>query len=287
MFAPFAGGNANQGLRKIGASEGRDGQIVATGLTMAGVERADAATRNILGVRIADMARADALNLLHRSIAERRHVKLAFCNAHTANIAWTDPAFRTALQGFVVLPDGVGVDIAARWLGGAPFAANLNGTDFTPELLRTAPRPLRVALIGGRPGVAERAAATLHDLDNRHAFGPILSGFADGTATSAWLNALDTHPADIILVAMGNPKQEFWIAERLTARHGSVAMGVGALFDFLAGEVTRAPEAIRKLRLEWAWRLALEPQRLFRRYVLGNPLFLLRVLAVKFGIARR
>jgi exopolysaccharide biosynthesis WecB/TagA/CpsF family protein len=86
---------------------------------------------------------------------------------------------------------------------------------------------------------------------------------------------------------MGNPKQEFWIADRLSGRHGALAIGVGALFDFLAGEVKRAPEALRRLRLEWAWRLMLEPQRLFRRYVLGNPLFLLRVLAVKAGVARR
>jgi exopolysaccharide biosynthesis WecB/TagA/CpsF family protein len=57
-----------------------------------------------------------------------------------------------------------------------------------------------------------------------------------------------------------------------------VAFGVGALFDFLAGKVSRAPALVRRVRLEWAWRLILEPKRLFRRYVLGNPLFLLRVV---------
>jgi exopolysaccharide biosynthesis WecB/TagA/CpsF family protein len=287
MFAPFAGGNANQRLGKIEAREGRNGQIVATGLTMAGVQSADPATRNIFGVRVADMARADALAVLHRAIDERRHTRLAFCNAHTANIAWSDAAFRNALETFLVLPDGFGVDIAARWLSGAPFAANLNGTDFTPELLTSAQKPLRVAMIGGRPGMAARAASALRALDGRHEFGPVLDGFAEESAVSAWLASLENRPADIILVAMGNPKQEFWIATRLAARHGVLAIGVGALFDFLAGDVRRAPPMLRKLRLEWVWRLALEPQRLFRRYVLGNPLFLMRLLALKLGIARR
>ncbi len=254
---------------------------------MAGMEHGDAARRDILGVRVADMSRAGALSLLHRAIDEGRHVRIAFCNAHTANLAWSDAAFRTTLESFLVLPDGVGVDIAAHWLGGAPFAANLNGTDFTPELLRTAPRPLRVALIGGKPGVAGRAAATLARMDSRHAFGPVLHGYADHASVSAWLAELRQRPADVILVAMGNPKQEFWISEHLTASHGALAMGVGALFDFLAGDVRRAPQAMRRLRLEWVWRLALEPGRLFRRYVLGNPLFLLRVSMVKLGLARQ
>jgi exopolysaccharide biosynthesis WecB/TagA/CpsF family protein len=241
----------------------------------------------IHGVRIADLTRPEALAMLHRAIAAERHLKLAFCNAHTANTAWTNAEFRNSLNRFTVFPDGSGVDLASRWLRGRPFAANLNGTDFTPELIRSAPRPLRIALIGGRPGVAERAAAALSAMDPRHAISPVLHGFPEAGDILAWLDSLRAAPADIILVAMGNPKQEMWIDAHLTADHGRLAIGVGALFDFLAGEVSRAPEWVRRMRLEWVWRLMLEPKRLFRRYVLGNPLFLLRVLMVKTGIARR
>jgi exopolysaccharide biosynthesis WecB/TagA/CpsF family protein len=245
------------------------------------------ASRDILGVTVLDPGRKAALDIMHRAISARRHVKLAFCNAHTANTAWRDDVFQHALQGFTVLPDGVGVDMAARWLSGRRFEANLNGTDFVPALLASSPAPLRVAMIGGKPGVAERAAQSLSRIDPRHRFGPTLHGFADASATQAWLAALAKAPVDVILVAMGNPRQELWIAENVTSAHGTIAIGVGALFDFAAGDVSRAPEIVRRLRLEWAYRLAQEPRRLFKRYVVGNPLFMIRVLAVKLGIAAR
>jgi exopolysaccharide biosynthesis WecB/TagA/CpsF family protein len=259
---------------------------VAVDLAMGKAEEPGAKERDILGVQVADMTRADALARIARTVDARGHLRIAFCNAHTANTAHADVAFHRVLGRFLVLPDGVGVDIAARWLDGASFKANLNGTDFVPELLRTAVRPLRIALIGGRPGVAERAASALSVLGPGHSVTTILDGFAGAAAEADWLASLVTHPADIALVAMGNPRQELWIDANLDSRHAAVAIGVGALFDFLAGEVARAPAAVRGLRLEWLWRLMLEPRRLFRRYVLGNPLFLLRVLAARRGMPR-
>jgi len=95
---------------------------------------------------------------------------------------------------------------------------------------------------------------------------------------SALIEAIRASGATLLLVALGNPAQELWIGRHLAATGVQVAFGVGALFDFLAGEVSRAPAFVRRTRLEWAWRLMLEPKRLFRRYVLGNPLFLMRVM---------
>jgi exopolysaccharide biosynthesis WecB/TagA/CpsF family protein len=100
------------------------------------------------------------------------------------------------------------------------------------------------------------------------------------------LALLKGQPVDLLLVAFGNPRQEIWIAERITHEHAHLAIGVGALFDFLAGEVQRAPRWLRAARLEWAYRLMLEPARLWRRYVLGNPAFLLRVLRQKRAMPR-
>jgi exopolysaccharide biosynthesis WecB/TagA/CpsF family protein len=213
---------------------------VAIGMSIsAGIEPARVG-RDILGVCIADMTRAEALALIHHAILARRHLKVAFCNAHTANTAHDDAMARAALARFTVLPDGVGVDMASKLLFGAPFRANLNGTDFVPDVLAHAPRPLSVALIGGRPGVAARAAERLAALGSGHGIGPILDGFAGPEAEARFLAALEAKPADVILVAMGNPRQELWIDARLTGDHGAVAIGVGALFDFLAGEVSRA-----------------------------------------------
>jgi exopolysaccharide biosynthesis WecB/TagA/CpsF family protein len=243
-------------------------------------------TRDILGIAITDMSRAEARHILHQAMNAGRHLKLAFCNAHTANVAATDDAYRELLRRFLILPDGHGVDIASRWLYGRPFSANLNGTDLVPNLLLSAPRPLRVAMIGGRPGIAERAALAFLARDDRHWIGPVLHGYASVEEQADWLTSLEHNPVDIVLVAMGNPRQEMWIAENLGPRHCALAIGVGALFDFAAGEVRRAPTFVRRYRLEWLYRLLQEPQRLFGRYVLGNPLFLLRVASARLGLIR-
>jgi exopolysaccharide biosynthesis WecB/TagA/CpsF family protein len=245
-----------------------------------------ASTRSIFGVAVQDCPEAAAIAMLDEAIAAGGHVKLAFLNAHGANIAWSDASFRRTLSSFVVLPDGVGVDIAAGVLTGGKFTANLNGTDFIPRLIRETTRPLRIALYGGRPGVAEHAAAALAALAPRCSFGPIAHGYGDREAERRFLAGLSAAPVDLLLVALGNPLQERWIAANVDQGHAAVAAGVGALFDFLAGEVSRAPESWRRLRLEWLYRLMMEPRRMFRRYVLGNPLFLLRVALVKIGARR-
>ena len=92
--------------------------------------------------------------------------------------------------------------------------------------------------------------------------------------------------ADVVLVAMGNPLQEKWLADHLEATGCRLGFGVGALFDFLSGEAVRAPLWVRSARLEWFYRLIREPGRLWRRYVLGNPAFLMRVIGQWLSGAR-
>lgn len=238
-------------------------------------------TRKICGAEIAPLTRPAAISLLRRFIRMGGHAKVAFANAHFVNLAARDAEFRSAMNHFVVLPDGVGVDMAARFLYGACFPANLNGTDFIPYFLRQHGGSLRVALVGARPGVAEKAAATLATLAPQHRYLALADGFMTPEQEAQVLATLAENPVDVLLVAMGNPLQEKWIARHISARHARVAFGVGALFDFLAGEVVRAPKWVRQARLEWVWRLGQEPTRLWRRYLLGNPAFLLRVLRQK------
>jgi exopolysaccharide biosynthesis WecB/TagA/CpsF family protein len=241
------------------------------------------ARRDIGGIAIAAISHATALATLLDCLARRRHLKLAFCNANLFNIAADDPGLRRVLGGFLIFPDGVGVDIAARLLHGSTFPANLNGTDFTPALLAAAPQALRVGLVGGRPGIAERAATRLAQEHPRHVFEVLGHGFFDANEEAQILARLEANPPDILLVAFGNPLQERWISEKLTGRHCTVAAGVGAFFDFMAGEVARAPLAIRRLRLEWVYRLWLEPARLWRRYVVGNAIFLMRIARLRLA----
>ena len=97
------------------------------------------------------------------------------------------------------------------------------------------------------------------------------------------LERIEALRPDILLVAMGVPRQEFWIAKNITPRHCTLPMAVGALLDFLSGTVPRAPAWMRRLRLEWVFRLIIEPGRLWRRYILGNPVFLARVVRQKLS----
>ncbi|OQM75246.1 WecB/TagA/CpsF family glycosyltransferase [Manganibacter manganicus] len=240
--------------------------------------------RKILGVAVANIERAEALDLLERRIKERRFTKLGFLNAHGANLATTNPDFASALQDFLILPDGVGVDIAAKLLYGVPFRANLNGTDFVPALLRFATPPITVGLLGASRCNVEAAADKLKIVAPQHRYPVMHDGFFSPADEPGILRQLAEVRPDILLVAMGMPRQELWMARHLDQRHCTVAIAVGALFDFLAGAVPRAPKWVRRLRLEWVFRMGLEPKRLWRRYVLGNPLFLARVAIQKlFG----
>lgn len=238
--------------------------------------------RTVLGIKVTSPGWREAIDMLTGMLRDRKFTKVTFLNAHNANIAATDPAFAQALDDFLVLPDGVGIDIASKLLYGASFPANLNGTDFIPALLKAAPSPLTVALLGASPDIAEAAAARLAAMAPRHRIVVIHDGYFPADEEPAILGRIADLRPDILLVAMGVPRQELWIARNIDARHCTLPIAVGALFDFLSGSVPRAPLWLRRVRLEWIFRLVVEPRRLWRRYLIGNPVFLWRVLRQKF-----
>ena len=161
-----------------------------------------------------------------------------------------------------MLSDGVGVDIAAKLLYGEPFPANLNGTDFIPALLAAEPRPLTIALLGTTRANADAAAAKFSEIAPHHRFIVVHDGYFNAGEEPRILERIEALRPDILLVAMGVPRQEFWIAKNITSRHCTLPIAVGALLDFLSGTVPRAPAWMRSLRLEWVFRLIIEPGRL-------------------------
>ncbi|MER9338173.1 WecB/TagA/CpsF family glycosyltransferase [Mesorhizobium sp. M0293] len=241
--------------------------------------------KTILGISVVAIRWNDAIVLLNRLIAERRFTKVSFLNAHNANIAYTDPVFAEALDDFLILPDGIGVDLAARLLYGAPFPDNLNGTDFVPAFLQASTTPLTVGLLGATRVNAEAASIKLAALAVQHRFVVIHDGYFSAAQQTEIVDRIEELRPDVLLVAMGVPRQELWIERHIDARHCTLPIAVGALLDFLSGSVPRAPLWMRRMRLEWLFRLAVEPGRLWRRYVVGNPLFLLRVVRQRFSHA--
>ncbi|MCT8160094.1 WecB/TagA/CpsF family glycosyltransferase [Pseudoruegeria sp. SHC-113] len=215
--------------------------------------------------------------------------RVCFLNAHCANMAAKNTAYRKALgRADLVLADGIGVELAAR-MKGAQIAENLNGTDLTPRVMReAAARGMSVFLFGGKPGTAERAAEAI----SAAVPGLRIAGTRDGydgaeDATSA-IAAINESGADIVLVAMGVPRQELWMDRFAPLLNAQITIAVGALFDFWAGNVRRAPRPVRAARMEWAWRLAMEPRRMASRYLIGNATFLAHAAkdALKARVAR-
>lgn len=171
----------------------------------------------------------------------------------------------------IIVNDGVGMDIAARMFHGRSFKANLNGTDFTPYLFRESVRPLRVYLLGGRLDVVMKAA-----IHAEQALGQIVVGYCDGyqgMQDPSLIDRINASGAEVLLVAMGNPMQEAWILEHREQLTVPIVSGVGALFDFWAGDKPRAPRYVQRLRLEWLYRLCHEPRRLLRRYTVDVLVF--------------
>lgn len=199
----------------------------------------------------------------------------AFINADCLNQYYANAAYAGLLsQVDFLMPDGIGVAIAARWYG-TPVKANLNGSDLLPKLCRM---PYSIYLLGGSPGVAEKARINLErDYPGVKIAGTDHGFMVDEAAERAAIERINRIRPDILLVGMGVPRQEMWMFRHRNELACKVAIGVGGLLDFASGRIPRAPVWLRRLRLEWAYRLYNEPCRLFRRYVIGNPLFLWRM----------
>lgn len=234
--------------------------------------------RKVFGLPLCDLGWADALDYV-QSLAEARgrQTVLSFLNAHNTNIMLSDAKYRAALSRQLLFPDGVGVNIASRLMIGQSFPANLNGTDFIPALITFLAEPKRIGLIGARPEVLARAAATFAARAPWHEIVPISDGFFDKDDCGDILAKLEAADLDILIVAMGTPLQEVWVDRHLRPEHARLVITAGALFDFVSGRVSRAPATWRRWNLEWLHRLRLEPKRLWKRYVLGIPLFFLNL----------
>ena len=172
----------------------------------------------------------------------------------------------------LIVNDGVGIDIATWLIHKQKFIENLNGTDFTPAFLQAVKDRAQVFLFGAKPGIAEQAAKVLEDAGI--AVVGFKHGYVQAQETQALIEFINSSEANILLVAIGNPAQERWLLEHHRNLRATVLIGVGALLDFLAGDKPRAPALVQKLRMEWFYRLCLEPTRLLRRYTIDIGKFL-------------
>jgi exopolysaccharide biosynthesis WecB/TagA/CpsF family protein len=232
----------------------------------------------LMGVRFDRLSRAEA----HRALAGAFHKgeawKVYIVNAHTLNLAWKDASFRRILNDAdLLLNDGSGAKMASR-LAGKPFPDNLVGTDLTPQLCEIGVREgVGVFLLGGLEGVAQRAGEKLKELVPGLKICGAHHGYFGKAQAMSVVDAINRSGAGILLVAFGNPLQETWIHENAASLRCDLCIGVGGLFDHLAGRLRRAPLWIRRAGIEWVHILLGQPHK-WRRYLIGNPLFVARAL---------
>ena len=228
----------------------------------------------IFGVSFFRGTMANALTQLDKFVQSKQYHHAAFINAHCLNIAYKNREYKQVLNSCsAVFADGIGAKIGAKMLG-YEVEENVNGTDMFPLL---AQKPYRIYLLGGAPGVAAKALEKARALNGKAEFVGCADGFFCDKSEEAVFAEIKALQPDIVLVAMGVPKQEMWINEHLSAFPGCVMIGVGGLLDFVSERIPRAPLWMRKCNIEWCYRLYNEPIRLFKRYIIGNPLFILRV----------
>ncbi len=189
-----------------------------------------------------------------------------------------DVRFRTAYQAAALsLVDGAPVLWASRLLR-TPLPAKVSGSDLVmPLMQRAAERGYRVYFLGGAEGVADLARskleAALPELRIVGTDASRISVDADPGQVDAVVERIRNAQADLVLVALGAPKQELWSYSRTSALSPAVLIGVGASLDFVAGVQKRAPRWMSKVGMEWLYRLAQEPRRLAGRYLLRDPQF--------------
>lgn len=233
---------------------------------------------DVFGIDIANIPLEQALAWIRAATKGKKTSFLAYVNAHCLNVAYADPEFRLLLKkADMIFPDGIGIKIAAHRKG-IRLLANLNGTDLFPHICKIAEEDkLSLYLLGSRPGVADTVASKLCKRYPDLKIAGTHDGYFSRDEEAQIIDDINSGGTDILLVAMGVPEQEKWLARNKDKLNASLVMGVGGLFDFYSDRIQRAPLWVRELSMEWLWRLLQEPGRMWRRYVIGNPLFVSRL----------
>ena len=237
----------------------------------------------MLGVGVDPLTVEELHAEIERLVRGRKRGLVLNANAHCLNLCYEDPALRGFLNGAeVVFCDGAGVMLAARILGGR-IPARITYADWAWQLAAfAATRGFSLYFLGARPGVAQEAARRLKRRYPELEIAGVHHGYFDRSTGSSEnegvVEEINAAAPDILLVGLGMPLQEHWLMENRQRLDVGVALTGGAVFDYVSGRLRRGPRLLTRGGLEWLARLLAEPRRLWRRYLVGNPLFLLRVM---------
>ena len=223
------------------------------------------------------------LKLIQTSIEKNIKRRIYFINADCLNKTFEDKQYKEILKNSdILLADGSGVNMACNILK-TPLVENLNGTDMLPFICElSSSNAYKIFLLGAKEGVANKMKEELEQkYPNIQIIGTHHGFLEDEKSSLEVLKKINDLQTDILFVAMGAPSQETFIEKYKDKINAKVTLGVGGLFDFYSTNTKRAPLYIRELGFEWVYRMIQEPKRMWKRYILGNPLFLYRVFKYK------
>jgi len=242
----------------------------------------------ILGIRVHAMT-VDQLHAQIAGLVDRgAHALVLNVNVHAVNLAFDRPWLKGLFnRAEIVFCDGAGIRLGARLLG-YHLLQRITYADWIWQLAEfAAQRGFTLFLLGARPGVAAEAAARLQGRFPALKIAGVQDGYFDKSPGSAdngsVIQEINATRPNILIVGLGMPLQERWLLENWEQIEANVALTGGAVFDYVSGRLRRAPRFMTKSGLEWLGRLLIEPRRLWKRYLIGNPLFLWRVLQQRVG----
>lgn len=230
---------------------------------------------DVVGLPVDVASRADTRKYVQRVIETRSTCRHGFLNAGKVVMAHQDPELYSALETCdLVSPDGMSIVWASRFLG-TPLPERVNGTNLMLALCEMAAQEgYRVYLLGARPDVvADAETQLLQDYPGLKIVGK-RHGYFDESEEPAIAEEIRRSEADIIFVGISSPKKELWLQRNVPLIGVPFCMGVGGSFDVVAGRVERAPVWMQEAGLEWLWRFAQEPRKMWPRYMFGNPNFI-------------
>jgi N-acetylglucosaminyldiphosphoundecaprenol N-acetyl-beta-D-mannosaminyltransferase len=236
----------------------------------------------ILSVGVNILTLDQLLEKVDSYILNKQSSVFSYVNAHAINLAHTNERFRTFLNtSDIVYCDGFGVRLAAKLLRYTQ-PPRFSPPDFIDKLVENAAtNGYRVFLLGAKPGIAIKMAEKMKGkYPSLHLCGTF-HGYFDktmfGSENESVLKNINTVSPDILMVGFGMPTQEFWIEENRVRLNVKVFLPVGAMMDYVTGETRRAPHWMTDHGFEWLGRLVIEPRRLWKRYILGIPIFFFHV----------
>jgi len=236
-------------------------------------------TFNLLGIQLHNVSYSEILNTIQRTIQNQSQIIISYANLNSINLSYTNEGIKNLFPKFdIVHPDGFGVYLGLKILFGKESPANrMNGSDLYESLIQYGREHDYNFFFFGDEDITLNLIKSnwpeLNVVGTQNGF-----NFDD----SSLITKINQSNADILIVGLGTPKQEKWIVQNRKSINSKAIIAVGDGIKVFSGTKRRGPKIIQQLGFEWAIRLFFEPNRLWKRYFIGIPLFIFRVIKFKF-----